>query len=118
MLKQLSLLLVLGSLLAGCAARYNRQMTDLMSPWVGKPISSVIQQWGPPNTAYDDEAGKNYVWHRQQTITLPGQTSSRPNYNTGRYHVEPGQTITRKEYRLFVVNKDGVIAAYKFGTQK
>ncbi len=116
-------LFALALLAAGCGlstARYNRQVTADMSPWVGKSITSVIQEWGPPDSVYEEPSSvgaKNYVWKRRQTINLGGETSRRPNYNTGRYDVDPGQTINRTHYRLFVVDKDGVITGYKFGVQ-
>ncbi len=99
-------------LLTACATRHQR-LAQTMPSWVGKPVAEVIQVWGPPSTVYDDGPGKVYVWHEHVVRTVGGGGGRvRPD---GRISADPTVTINRNYYRMFWVNKDGVIVRWKAG---
>ena len=53
-------------LLAGCASQ-------IMSKYVGKPISEIVADYGMPAGAYDVEIGKRaFVWQMDSTVIVPG----------------------------------------------
>ena len=53
-------------LLAGCASQ-------IMSEYVGKPISEIVADYGMPAGAYDVEIGKRaFVWQMDSAVIVPG----------------------------------------------
>lgn len=58
--------------LLGCASQ-------IMSDFVGKPLSIVVSQYGFPVGSYDiDKDTRAFVWQKNQTIIVPGTS-----YTTG-----------------------------------
>jgi len=88
----------------GCG--WQKRMTMVMTSWTGHPVNEVIGVWGPPNTVYDNHDGtRSYVWNT---------TTQYPSRTQGKY-IYPGATFTH--YWLFVVNTEGKIIGWRFGTQ-
>lgn len=69
MRKILSIAAVIVSL-AGCASQ-------IMSGYVGQPITAVIAQYGMPSGSYDLEPGKRaFVWQMENSVIIPGSTTT------------------------------------------
>jgi hypothetical protein len=112
----LVVLLLVG--LVGCVARMNR----VMSSWVGNSYGNVIAAWGPPDQVLDDgSGGKILVYTRVRSYTAPGtattQTSGTAAANgstlygtaTSTTTYTPGQTYSWKIYRMFWLDKNGIV---------
>jgi hypothetical protein len=55
-------------LLAGCASQ-------IMGGFVGKPVTTVISQYGFPAGAYDVEKNKRaFVWQMNKGVVIPGSS--------------------------------------------
>jgi hypothetical protein len=66
------LLLIVVAITTGCASQ-------IMSGFVGKPLTTVISQYGFPVGAYDVETNKRaFVWQMSGSVVVPGSS-----YTTG-----------------------------------
>jgi hypothetical protein len=110
-------------ILVGCVGRINR----VMNSWVGSHYSALVASWGPPDQILVDGSGGHILsWTGTRSFTVPGsattqstgtatvsgntasgQASSQTIYN-------PPVTYTRRVYRMFWVNADGVIYKWKW----
>ncbi len=117
-LKSATLLVILACLI-GCAARYNRHMTQMMEPFIGRPITEVTDKWGPPTTVYDEAPYKVYVWHSTETYGGGSHPQNHYNYGTGKWETQQvgNQVHTSNTYRMFWVDSTGNCVRYKFGDQ-
>jgi len=80
-------ILIAATVVAGCA--YFTSWGDVMGRWVGEPISSITDLWGPPDQTWTREDGKTvYKYHQQQ--------------------VDPSC------YHYWVVDENGVIADFDY----
>jgi hypothetical protein len=104
--------------LTGCAARMNRAMMS----WQGHNFNDLIASWGPPNQVFDDgSGGRIMVWTEARSYTTPGSSTTRTTGSatatgntvwgsaTSRTTYNPGQTYQWRVYRMFWMNRDGVI---------
>lgn len=76
-------------LLGGCAS-------DIMSAYVGQPVTAAMARYGPPDLTFDLPDGRRaFQWLEVSTSTSDGQatTRTRPDPRRGR-----GATITRTEF--------------------
>jgi len=66
-MKKISLL-ALAVLLTGCASQ-------IMSGFVGKPVTAVIGQYGFPAGAYEVDKNKRaFVWQMNNSVVVPGSS--------------------------------------------
>lgn len=66
-MKKISFLAV-AIFLAGCASQ-------IMGGFVGKPVTTVISQYGFPAGAYDVEKNKRaFVWQMNNSVVIPGSS--------------------------------------------
>jgi hypothetical protein len=123
LLFRLAFLLPLSLSLISCAAQYNRRMTQMMEPWIGKPVTAVIAAWGPPATVYDDAPYKVYVWHSTDTRGGGSYTTQAQSVNPVGGKVETHDVVhtvpvrTSNTYRMYWVGTNGNCAKYRFGNQ-
>jgi len=67
--------LIIGLTLAGCA-------TQIMTSYVGKPLTQPIIEYGPPVAAYDMGDGRRaFVWVQKVQVVRPGFVSTTGNAN-------------------------------------
>lgn len=120
-MKRVTLLLITTLALAissGCAARINK----VMASWERHHYSDLIASWGPPQQVFDDGAGgRILVWTATRSYTVPGQATTHTtgsataydNYIWGSATSEttytPAQTYGWRAYRMFWINRDGII---------
>src|SRR5579872_5643751 len=111
-MKRLCTIALLLAALTGCAARYERRMTQMMEPWVGKPVSQVIEKWGPPTTVYEEAPYKVYVWHSSDTYGGGSHPQRQYNYSTRTWEEKQVATPvhTSNSYRMYWVAADGACA--------
>jgi hypothetical protein len=104
--------------LVGCAAR----ITRVMASWQGNNFNNLMASWGPPDQVFEDgSGGRVLVWTATRSYTTPGSAttqttgSATTNGNTvwgtasSRTNYNPSQTHQWRVYRMFWVNRDGVI---------
>jgi hypothetical protein len=111
--------------LVGCTGVYNRRMTQMMQPYLDRPVTAVVEAWGPPTTVYDEAPYKVYVWHSSRTSgggtysqQIPtGGRDAAGNIQT-KTVVHGGNVYTSNTYRMFWVGADGNCVKYKFGTER
>jgi len=61
-------LLTFAAMLVGCASQ-------IMSGFVGKPMTAVISQYGFPAGAYDIDRNKRaFVWQMNNSVVVPGSS--------------------------------------------
>src|SRR5690242_3984453 len=90
-----ALLLVCASVaIQGCAS-------DIMKTYIGKPLSEVVMDYGPPNAAFDiDQRQRAFVWTRSYSYGLPGTATTTANTNMGLYTattlINPPQTFSQE----------------------
>lgn len=61
-------LLTFAAILVGCASQ-------IMSGFVGKPMTAVISQYGFPVGAYDIDRNKRaFVWQMNNSVVVPGSS--------------------------------------------
>lgn len=122
MFKSISSVLLLLCLVS-CAGQYNRRMTLMMDPFIGKPITQVTEAWGPPTTVYDEAPFKVFVWHSNRTYGGGSYTTHAPVVSgaTGKWEtrstVHTAPVRTSNTYRMYWVASDGTCSKYKFGVQ-
>lgn len=102
----------------GCAANINKAMNS----WMGYHYSDLIAKWGPPQQVFDDgQGGRILIYNMNRSWTVPGTQStytyghatiwdnyiwgSAQSYSTYR----PPQTYGYTAYRMFWINKKGLI---------
>lgn len=126
MSSRLAFLVVLSFLvsLSACAAHYNRKTAVMMDLWIGKPVTQVIEEWGPPTTVYDEGSQKVYVWHSSRTSgggsysqQIPTGTRDAAGHLETKTVVHGAPVRTVNTYRMFWVDADGTIKRWKFGRQ-
>ncbi len=95
-------------LLASCAA-VNKDMAS----WVGRHQSELIAEWGPPQSTASDGKGGTILMYR--AYVNRGQT---PGYivpaGYGRYAYTAPQQQGYSRSRMFYVNSDGIIYAWRW----
>lgn len=112
-----SLVFICGVSLVGC-----EDISQVMKSWEGHHYGDLIASWGPPQQVFDDGYGGRILIYTQiRQWTAPGQFTT---YTTGsatayddyiwgsaisetRY--TPPQTYGYRAYRMFWINKDGII---------
>lgn len=112
-----AVLLILVSL-TGCAARVNK----VMMSWQGHNFNDLLASWGPPNQVFDDGAGgRVMVWAVTRSYTAPGSSTTQTTGSatasgntvwgsaTSQTTYNPGQTYQWTTYRMFWLNRDGII---------
>ncbi len=63
-----SLLAFLAILALSACASTGRYVSSL-NPWIGKPVASVLKQWGPPLRVIDLTSGeKEYVYEKSAQV--------------------------------------------------
>jgi len=103
---------------SGCAARINK----VMASWERQHYSDLIARWGPPQQVFDDGAGgRILVWTAIRSYTVPGRATTETtgrataydNYiwgsATSHTTYTPAQTYGWTAYRMFWINRDGII---------
>ena len=116
--RRIFLITLLLAVMSGCAARVNR----VMASWQGQNFSDLIAAWGPPDQTFDDGAGgKILAWTRTRSYTTPGSATTQATGSataigntaygtaTSRTTYTPPVTYSWRVYRMFWVNKDGVV---------
>jgi hypothetical protein len=117
-MKRVCLALSLVLILVGCAGRINR----VMNSWVGQHYSALIASWGPPEQILPDGSGGNILsWTVTRSFSTPGSATTQTtgtatvsgNTASGQassYTIyNPPRTYTRRVYRAFWVNSDGIV---------
>lgn len=66
---------LLVALLAGCASttKYEAQLDRM----IGLQEGALLRNWGPPSSWYESDGTKYLVYHRGESVNLPGLA---PNY--------------------------------------
>jgi len=104
--------------LSGCAGQINQTMQS----WMGHHYSELIGSWGPPQQVFDDgRSGRILIWTQVRSYTSPG-TSTTQTYGqatayddyiwgsaTSHTTYTPPQTYGYTAYRMFYIDKDGLI---------
>ena len=131
-MRKLAVWLLAGVLaLSGCSARAKgwwkqdgptQQMNAMMASWVGVQYSALIMNWGPPNQVFDDGlGGKLLAWTQARSVTFPGTSTSETTANataigntawgraSSRGVYNPPEIYTWSTYRIFQVDKDGIV---------
>jgi hypothetical protein len=105
-MKRLIFCLFIAALLVGCVGQ-------TMQSWVGHTQSELIAAWGPPTSRdFDGSGGTILIYNKSVNI---GQ---QPGYiqpdNMGGYNYTAPQQQTYNKIRMFYVNSQGIIYAYKW----
>jgi hypothetical protein len=99
------------------------EINKAMNSWMNYHYSSLLSAWGNPTNIYNDGAGGLViVYSYTTTVPLIMPKSKTRTYGTGNIRNDeifidlhstttytPGYTMTIKKYRIFFVNKDGII---------
>lgn len=94
------LLFTLALSLPACSARINKQMGS----WMGQHESELIASWGPPDRVIEDGHGGRILAWVAERATSSGSAQHWENMTTAQ-----ATTSTRRSYRMFWVNRDGVV---------
>lgn len=114
----LSVLLVALSI-SGCLSS---KVDKKMKSWMGHHYSDLLMQWGAPQHVYSDgKGGRILVYTAQRQYTTPGQATTNTNITVSAYDdmiwgsatstttYRPPETYGYTAYRMFAINKNGII---------
>lgn len=96
-------------LLSGCAGR----IEVVMESWVGAHESELVERWGPPDSVVSDGKGGTILTY--EGAGKVGESRGQVKVNAvGRVTVTSPKQHTYKRYRMFYVDKDGIIYSWKW----
>jgi len=89
-----------------------KKMNNIMNSWVGVHKSDLIRAWGPPSRYESDGSrGEILIYEYRTGYQLPGTAYIGQDGNL--YYTNPTQ-INRDSYRMFYVNKKGIIYYWRW----
>ena len=114
-MRNITFFLLLTGVLAfcGCASP-----SEQMSVMVGRPVSDVIREWGPPTQSVPDgQGGQILSWTAQGTMPLIQPSSSTtydPFLGTAHTTYSSGLAVPYAFIRMYWVDANGIIYNYAF----
>jgi hypothetical protein len=120
MKKILNTILATLVILAASGCMTHSKMAATLDSWVGVPVSSLMEAWGPPTNIMDAErGGKIYVYDYSGSMMMPGIATTNMNYSgygmaTATTTYGPSVSMPIRRYRMFWVSKDGIIERWSY----
>ncbi len=134
-MKRKSLILIVLLFLSSCSIfkgigdffSPGEKISETMASWLNNHYSQLLASWGPPQQVFDDGLGGrilNYTMNRQFYFPGTSQTNttarvtSYDNYiwgsATSRTVYNPARIYGYTAYRMFWINKNGIIYNWKW----
>lgn len=68
--------LIAGGLLAGCETATTQKYEARLERWVGAPVDDLVLAWGPPDSSFKLEDGREVIEYKKSEVTGYGSGAS------------------------------------------
>ena len=100
-------------LLAGCTAKMERGMANVLDSWKGAHIGQAIKQWGYPHAEKKIAGHHLYIWNQDGKVSYPSTTSGMDTTPGGMTYIDSyasrGRSVDAWCRRVLEVDPDGLI---------
>ena len=115
-MKRLFATVVIVATVSGCATNV---MNGIMGSWLGSSINEVQGQWGYPDEQREFNGQTLYIWHNDDSFTMPAQTTVNGTVNawggfSGTATTTGGNVVAMNCERILAVGATGLVEAYQW----